>query len=129
MQQPPDYKPVEQILKEVQQIASGYTVFQCVACANEIQNFLTSQGIAGKRITLDSGFRDLPWSIIYDLKRQEQIATNGCHEGIIISLGNKEIVFDNIEHAGVDKTEWLLNLSSPTIELGRGEFKITEEAF
>jgi Papain fold toxin 2 len=88
-----------------------------------------SQGISGKRIKLDIGFRDLPWSVIYDLKRKEQIATNGSHEGIIVRIDSQEFVFDNICHTGVDKAEWLSNLSSPTIELERGKFKITEEAF
>ncbi|BDA74879.1 hypothetical protein CAL7716_090450 [Calothrix sp. PCC 7716] len=120
---------MENILIVIEQIANDYGVFECVQCADAIQNFLISQGISGKRIKLDVGFRDLPWSIIYDLKRQEQIATNGIHEGIVVQVDEQEIVFDNIEHAGIDKAEWLCNLSSPTIELERGTFEITQEEF
>jgi hypothetical protein len=120
---------VDEIIQELQQIASNYSVFQCVKCADAIQGFLMSQGIPGKRIKLDLGFRDLPWSVIYDQKRNLQIATNGLHEGIIIVVDGEEIVFDNIDHAGVDKAQWLRNLTSPTIELGRGNFEITEQDF
>jgi exopolysaccharide biosynthesis predicted pyruvyltransferase EpsI len=120
---------VAKIIDEIQQIASSYEIFQCVECAAEIQNFLIDRGISGQRIKLDLGFRDLPWSVIYDLKRSQQIATNGLHEGILVYVNDEEIVFDNIEHTGINKVDWLRNLTSPTIELGRGKFKITEELF
>ena len=120
---------MDEILKEVEQIASNYGVFQCVECANAIQGYLISQGVLGKRITLNLGFRDLPWSVIYDLKQNQQIATNGLHEGIIVWIDGEEIVFDNIDNSGVGKVEWLSNLTSPTIELGRGKLKIEEELF
>ena len=112
---------MDEILKELQQIVSGYCVFQCIECADAVQGFLMSQGISGKRIKLDLGFRNLPWSVIYDLKRNQQIATNGLHEGIVVWVKGEEIVFDNIATLGVNKAQWLINLTSPTIELGRGK--------
>lgn len=120
---------MDEILQEIEQRASSYGVFQCRECADAIEGFLISQAVSGKRIKIDLGLRDLPWSVIYDLKRNLQIATNGYHEGIVIWVDGKEIVFDNIDHAGIEKTLWLSNLTSPTIELGRGKFEVTEEVF
>lgn len=117
------------IRQQIQQIASSYSVFQCMECADAVQAFLTEQNISGKRIWVDIGFRGLPWAVIYDLKRKQQIATNGRHEGIVLLIDEQEIVFDNLEHVGVPKEEWLRNLTSPTIELGRGQFVVSEQVF
>jgi hypothetical protein len=100
-----------------------------VECALAIKEFLISQGIPGKHIKLDLEFQDLPWSVIYDLRREQQIATNGHHEGIAIVINGEEMVFDNVEHDGVPKEEWLQNFTSPTVELGRGSFNLTEKDF
>jgi hypothetical protein len=67
--------------------------------------------------------------VIYDLRRGQQIATNGYHEGIAITIDGEEIIFDNIDYQGVSRQEWLDNLTSPTVELGIGGFQITEEEF
>ena len=98
-------------------------------CALAIKEFLTAKAIPGKRIRVDLEFQDLPWSVIYDWRREQQIATNGHHEGIAITIDGQEIVFDNIEHNGVLREEWLQNFTSPTVELGRGSFHLTEENF
>ena len=67
--------------------------------------------------------------MIYDLRLGQQIATNGYHIGISITVDGEEIVFDNIDRSGVTRQEWLQNLTSPTLELGMGSFKIIEEEF
>ncbi len=104
-------------------------MFQCVDCAQAIKAFLQSKGIHGKHIKLDLGVTDLPWAVIHDLKRQQQISTNGYHEGIALLLDDQEIVFDNIDHQGVPHQAWLENLTSPTLELGRGTFRVEEIEF
>ena len=118
-----------EIRQRVIEIASCYGLFQCVECSSAIRNFLISQNVRAKLIKLDLERQDLPWSVIYDLRRSQQIATNGYHEAVSLIIEDQEIVFDNIDHNGVLKKEWLENLTSPTIELGLGNFKIKEEEF
>ncbi|MCL1462885.1 papain fold toxin domain-containing protein [Argonema galeatum] len=120
---------LDEISQEIANIASQYGVFQCVECSQAIKEFLIASNIQGKQIKLDLGRQDLPWSVIYDLRRQQQIATNGYHVGISITIDEKEIIFDNIDGSGVTRQEWLQNLTSPTLELGMGSFKIIEEEF
>jgi hypothetical protein len=90
---------------------------------------LRARNVSGKQIKLDLGRQDLPWSVIYDLRREQQIATNGYHEGIAIVIDGQEIVFDNIDYNGVSREDWIQNLTSPTLELGLGSFLIIEEEF
>jgi Papain fold toxin 2 len=118
-----------ELRQKIKQIADRYRVFQCVECANAIQTYLVEQKITGTRIRLDIGFRNVPWSVIYDLKRAQQISTTGCHEGIAVLIDNEEVVFDNLDQDGVDRATWLRNFTSPTIELGRGQFSVLEEFF
>lgn len=120
---------LEEISQQIAKIASLYGVFQCVECSQAIKEFLQFRNLPGKQIKLDLGRQDLPWSVIYDLRRGQQIATNGFHMGISITVEEEEIVFDNIDYSGVTRQEWLQNLTSPTLELGMGSFKIEEEDF
>lgn len=120
---------LDEIRLKIAAIASCYGVFQCVECSQAIKEFLTGINLHGKQVKLDLVRRDLPWSVIYDLKRKQQIATNGYHEGISITIDGEEIIFDNIDFSGVPRQEWLQNLTSPTLELGMGSFKIIEEEF
>jgi hypothetical protein len=124
-----DPSSLDDICQEIAKIASRYGVFQCIECSQAIKEFLIARNLNGKQIKLDLCRQDLPWAVIYDLRRQQQIATNGYHEGISITINREEIVFDNIDHNGVNRQEWLQNLTSPTLELGRGSFKIIEEEF
>ena len=119
----------EEIRQQVSEIASRYRLFQCVECATAIKEFLIAKGIPGKHIKVDLEFQDLPWSVIYDLRREQQIATNGHHEEIAIAINGQEMVFDNIDHDGVTSEEWWQNFTSPTVELGRGSFNLTELDF
>ncbi|MGA9381939.1 MAG: papain fold toxin domain-containing protein [Phormidium sp.] len=120
---------LDEIRQQIAKIAGQYGVFQCVECSKAIKEFLILRNIQGKQIKLDLGRQDLPWAVIYDLRRQQQIATNGYHEGISITIDGQEIVFDNIDLNGVTRQEWLANLTSPTLELGLGNFNIIEQEF
>lgn len=120
---------LEEIRQQIATIASLYGVFQCVECSQAIKEFLQVRNLHGKQIKLDLGRQDLPWSVIYDLRRGQQIATNGFHIGISITVDEEEIVFDNIDYSGVTRQEWVQNFTSPTLELGMGSFKIEEEDF
>ena len=80
----------EEIRQQVSEIASRYRLFQCVECATAIKEFLIAKGIPGKHIKVDLEFQDLPWSVIYDLRREQQIATNGHHEGIAIAITDRK---------------------------------------
>jgi hypothetical protein len=118
-----------EVCQQLTSIAQRYGLFECVECAQAIKDFLISKAISGKHLKIDLGSQGLPWSVIYDLRRQQQISTNGHHEGIAIVVDGEDLVFDNIDHQGIAKTSWVENLTSPTIELGRGSFVIVEEAF
>ncbi|MBC6474846.1 MAG: hypothetical protein GDA48_20290 [Hormoscilla sp. GM102CHS1] len=98
---------LDEIRQEIATIASRYGVVQCVECSQAIKEFLTSIKVKGKQVKLDLGRRDIPWSVIYDLKREQQIATNGYHEGISITIDGEEMIFDNIDSSGVRREEWL----------------------
>ncbi len=120
---------LDDIRQQIAKIASRYGVFQCIDCSQAIKEFLIARNLNGKKIKLDLGRQDLPWAVIYDLRRQQQISTTGYHEGISITIDREEIIFDNIDHSGVNRQEWLQNLTSPTLELGMGIFQIIEEEF
>ncbi|MEY3256777.1 MAG: hypothetical protein RLZZ29_1912 [Cyanobacteriota bacterium] len=124
-----DPSNLDDIRQQIAKIASRYGVFQCIDCSQALKEFLIARNLNGKKIKLDLGRQDLPWAVIYDLRRQQQIATNGYHEGISITINREEIIFDNIDHSGVNRQEWLQNLTSPTLELGMGSFQIIEEEF
>jgi len=124
-----DPSNLDDIRQQIAKIASRYGVFQCIDCSQALKEFLIVRNLNGKKIKLDLGRQDLPWAVIYDLRRQQQIATNGYHEGISITIDREEIIFDNIDHSGVNRREWLQNLTSPTLELGMGSFQIIEEEF
>jgi len=124
-----DPSNLDDIRQQIAKIASRYGVFQCIDCSQALKEFLIARNLNGKKIKLDLGRQDLPWAVIYDLRRQQQIATNGYHEGISITIDREEIIFDNIDHSGVNRQEWLQNLTSPTLELGMGSFQIIEEEF
>lgn len=124
-----DPSNLDDIRQQIAKIASRYGVFQCIDCSQAIKEFLIARNLNGKKIKLDLGRQDLPWAVIYDLRRQQQISTTGYHEGISITINREEIIFDNIDHSGVNRQEWLQNLTSPTLELGMGSFQIIEEEF
>lgn len=124
-----DINGLDNIREEITRIAACHGVFQCIECSQAIKSFLISKNLHGKQIKLSLERQDLPWAVIYDLRREQQISTNGYHEGISIIINEQEMIFDNIDHGGITRQEWLQNLTSPSLELGMGNFRIVEEGF
>ncbi|QLE58970.1 papain fold toxin domain-containing protein [Nostoc sp. TCL26-01] len=116
------------IYQQIIQIANNYGIFDCIPCARAIKEFLESQGVRGKYIKLDTGSQDPIYGRIYDDSIGELIATTGHHEGIIIQIDDIEIVFDNIHYQGITRLDWMENLYSPIMEIGK-ELQITEIYF
>jgi hypothetical protein len=87
-----DINSLDKTRREIGKIASYYGVFQCIECSLAIKNFLIARNIHGKQIKLDLERQDLPWAVIYDLRREQQISTNGYHEGISIIFDEQEII-------------------------------------
>ena len=48
--------------------------------------------------------------IIYDDGTNQQVATNGYHEGIVIAIEDIEKVFDNLYPEGKPLDQWLQDL-------------------
>jgi hypothetical protein len=101
----------EQIL-QIKAIVDRYENFKCVECASNIKDYLTSQGIPGKRIKLYTGYGRGRNSGIYDDSVPgEAISVNGRHEGIAIVINNIEIIFDNHHPDGLNR-EHLMDFKS-----------------
>ena len=118
----------EQIL-QLQAIAQEYENFQCIECAQAIQDYLVAQGIRGKRIKLYTGLASKWDENIYDDIIEDVISVNGRHEGVSITNNGIEIVYDNIHPNGLLRDEWIANLQFDSkVRLG-GQFQVTEEEF
>ncbi|MEO6859957.1 MAG: papain fold toxin domain-containing protein [Microcoleus sp.] len=119
----------EQIL-EIKAIVDRYENFKCVECASNIKDYLTSQGIHGKRIKLYTG-EAIGWNgnIYDDSVPGEAISVNGRHEGIAIVINNVETVFDNHHSDGLPRDEWIANLQFHDKILNNKQFQTKEEEF
>lgn len=100
-----------EIRQEIVRIASRYGIYQCIEAANAIQKFLETRGVSGKRIKIDTGFRDDVGGMIIYTSTEQLIATNGIHIGILIKINGEPTIFDNIHHAGLPAAEWFSNIS------------------
>ncbi|MCL1469254.1 hypothetical protein LAY57_01050 [Argonema antarcticum A004/B2] len=115
---------------ELSAIASNYENLKCVECASAIENYLSSQGIHGKRIKLYTGDGASWDSRIYDDSVPgDAISVNGRHEGITIAIDGIETVFDNHHPEGIPKNEWLANLQFHSKILFGQQFQVIEEYF
>jgi hypothetical protein len=117
-------------IQQVKAIIDGYKKLECVECAQEIRDYLISQGVRGKRIKLYTG-EAIGWnSNIYDDSVPgEAISVNGRHEAIAIILNNVEIVFDNHHPSGLPRDEWMANLQFHDKILNNQQFESKEEKF
>ncbi|MGV0024408.1 papain fold toxin domain-containing protein [Phormidesmis priestleyi] len=109
-------EPNPEQLQAIRTIASQYQNFQCVNCAQAIQDYLISQSIRGQKIQLytgDSVGRD---SYIYD-------------DSIVILIQNQATVFDNHHPDGLERERWLVNLMFPSRLFVDRPFQITETPF
>ena len=119
----------EQIL-QIKAIVDRYENFKCVECASNIKDYLTSQGIPGKRIKLYTGYGRGRNSGIYDDSVPgEAISVNGRHEGIAIVINNIEIIFDNHHPDGLNREQWMTNLLFHGKLFNDLQFIVIEEDF
>lgn len=91
----------QEIHAKLLEIASRYKIFQCQACADEMQRWLRGRGINGVYIKISTRIND--FMISERVGVHTTITQNGCHYGI--EAGGK--VFDNLPHTGIPKQDWL----------------------
>ncbi|NES19277.1 MAG: hypothetical protein F6K41_10195 [Symploca sp. SIO3E6] len=81
-----------------------------VKCATEIKTYLKSKKLKGKHIRVETLSPYGLQGIIYDDGKNQQIATNGFHEGIVIEIEGVERVFDNLYPEGKPIEQWFQDL-------------------
>lgn len=114
--------------QQIAAIANQFHLFECAECATAIQQFLITQSIPGKTISLFTGSTKEPFCNIYHERLQENISTNGRHQAIAVEINGQELIFDNIHPAGISRVEWMNNLYCPIQDLG-ADFQIAETEF
>jgi len=100
----------EHQIDELRAIALAYDIGTCVQCATAIKAYLKSQQLTGKHIRVDTLSPHGLMGIIYDDGTNQQLATNGYHEGIVIEIEGIEKVFDNLYPEGKPLEQWLQDL-------------------
>ncbi len=118
----------EKLRKHLTNIASRFQIFECDKCAEAIKKILIEKGICGKQIKLFTGSSEEHYGNIYHEFLQQNIATNGQHQGIAVEIEGEELVFDNIEHQVISRAAWINNLYCPIKDAG-GDFQLTEIDF
>ncbi len=117
-------------IQQIKAIVERYENFKCVECAQEIQEYLISQGVRGKRIKLFTGYGRGRNSGIYDDSVPgEAISENGRHEGIAIVINGRETIFDNHHPDGLTREQWMTNLIFYGKIFNGLQFIVTEEDF
>ncbi len=91
----------QEIHEKVFSIASRYGIFQCQACADEIQQWLQKRGIHGVSIKITTRMND--FMISERVGSHTTITQNGCHYGVEV----RGKVFDNLPQTGIPKQDWL----------------------
>ncbi|MDY7005158.1 MAG: papain fold toxin domain-containing protein [Cyanobacteriota bacterium] len=97
-------------IQQIQLIAKQYDIGTCLQCAAAIKSYLKSQKIQGRHIRVETFSPYALQGIIYDDGTNQQIATNGFHEGIAINIEGIEKVFDNIYNEGKPIDKWFQDL-------------------
>ncbi|WP_080402154.1 RHS repeat-associated core domain-containing protein [Burkholderia ubonensis] len=92
-------------------------LFKCKEFANALKGKLENAGIEGEHLILDTP--SVERGNIWSDRAQENIATNGHHEGIKVG----DVVFDNMNPEGVPYSDWIDDLFS------LGGFNITSTRF
>ncbi len=117
-----------ELRQQITALANRFRLFECVECATAIRQFLITQSIPGKSISLSTGSTKEPFCNIYHDRLEENISTNGRHEAIAVEIDGQELIFDNIHPVGISRVEWISNLYCPIQDLG-ADFQITETEF
>jgi hypothetical protein len=99
-------------------IKSGLNILgQCDNAASLLKQRFIKEGINGRHIRIETGFTGKGnvggAANIWDEGTQQLISTNKYHEGIVVKLGNKDFVFDNIYTEGKEYQKWLDDLAVP----------------
>ncbi|MBD2568634.1 papain fold toxin domain-containing protein [Anabaena lutea] len=116
------------IVRQLNDIAEQFHIFECVPCAIALRQFLINQKIPGREINLFTGSTEDPFCNIYHEVLQQNISINGRHYAIAIEINGQELIFDNIHPEGISRVNWINNLYCVIQDLG-GEFQITETEF
>ncbi|MEH2409459.1 MAG: papain fold toxin domain-containing protein [Nostoc sp.] len=118
------------VLQDIRDIVSNHPNERCVECAAEIEAYLREKGIRGERLILDAVKIVKEDSNIYDdshpPKAEEDgyiISTNGHHEGIVIKINGEEKVFDNHRPDGLERQQWMNNLTYHSKVFGQSDFR------
>jgi phosphopantetheinyl transferase len=114
-----------ELRQQIERIARGFELFECVQCAQAIRQFLREKGITGKQIQLSTGSGRKPYCNIYHEDLKENISQNGRHAAIAVVIDGEEVIFDNIHPQGISRRAWLSKLYSPIKDLGR-DFQVRE---
>jgi Papain fold toxin 2 len=120
-------------LQEIARITDRFNNFECVQCANAIQEYAIENEISGTRIELQTprGTRGNDFLVddSVNLPNEEPISTNGKHLGIgFYNENGEQVVFDNHHRTPVPKKQWLDNFFFPGKIFGQ-EFDIEETNF
>ncbi|WP_017303313.1 papain fold toxin domain-containing protein [Spirulina subsalsa] len=117
--------------EKLAEIASSYPTLYCVQFALALKKYLKSLEIKGKVIKINTQ-ADLDYRncFIYDDSiGGDAISETGYHEGVLLTVDDVEMVFDNHHLNGTPKKEWLANFQFfGKIHLGQ-ELVVIEEEF
>lgn len=100
----------ENQIEEIRALAEQYDVGTCLQCATAIKPYLKSQKLQGRHIRVETLSPHGLQGIIYDDVTNQQIATNGFPEGIVIEIEGVERVFDNLYPEGKPIDLWFQDL-------------------
>jgi len=111
--------------QQITAIAECFQLFECIQCATAIEQFLISQNVHGKIVTIDTGSSKKPFGNIYHDRLQQNISTNGRHLAIAVEINSQELIFDNIHPEGIFRSDWIQYFLVNNLSLRGGEPKPT----
>ncbi len=82
----------------------------CEQCAHLVKTEMSLRNMVGRHIRLETNGRNGVLGLIWDDGTNQQIATNGFHEAIVIEINKEQMVFDNIYPQGKSLEQWLNDL-------------------
>lgn len=97
-------------IDEIRAIAEQYDIGTCMECTAAIKAYLNEQQIQYQHIRVETISPHGLQGLIYDDGTNQQIATNGFHEAIILKIEGVEKVFDNLYPEGKPIAQWLADL-------------------
>lgn len=91
----------DEIYKSLTEISKKFGIFQCQACANDMQRWLEKHDVRGIRIKISAYASD--FIISERVGSHTTITKNGIHYGIEV----RGKVFDNLPNTGISRQVWL----------------------